>query len=291
VNDQTDSAPGRPPAPAESAVERALASNRALWDEWADINARSEFYRIDEFRAGRSKLRPYELDEIGPVLGRTLLHLQCHFGLDTLSWAREGAVVTGADFSPRALEIARALADELGVPATFVESDLYELPDRLEGQFDVVYTSRGVIGWLPDVRRWAEVAAHFVAPGGFFYVTEVHPIFWAFDDEGEVDFRSPRLRYPYWTHDDPLEFEVQGSYADRTATVASTHEYGWNHSLGEIVTALAENGLRIEFLHEFPFLEWPAPGLEPQDDGTHRLPAELDGTLPLFFSLKASKPA
>jgi len=150
VDDVTDPVSGRPEAPADS--DRYLASNRALWDEWADINARSEFYRIDEFRAGVSKLRPYELEEVGPVRAKTLLHLQCHFGLDTLSWAREGAVVTGADFSPRALEIARALADELGIPATFVESDLYELPERLQGQFDVVYTSRGAIGWLPDVR-------------------------------------------------------------------------------------------------------------------------------------------
>jgi SAM-dependent methyltransferase len=268
-----------------------LAANRVLWDEWADVNARSEFYRVEEFKRGRSRLRSYEIDEIGPVVGKSLLHLQCHFGLDTLSWAREGAVVTGTDFSPRALSIARGLSEELGIPATFVDSNLYELPDRLAGQFDVVYTSRGVLGWLPDIERWAEVAAGFVAPGGFVYVTEVHPFLQVFEDEGDVDFHRPELRYPYWSHEEPLAFDVQGSYADPEAQIESTREYGWNHSLGEIVTGLARAGLVLEFLHEFPFLEWPSPGLEHHDDGTHRLPADLDGRMPLFFSLKASKPA
>lgn len=272
-------------------MDRYLSANRALWDEWADVNARSEFYRVEQFKQGVSRLRDYELAEVGPVEGRTLLHLQCHFGLDTLSWAREGAIVTGADFSPRALELARSLADELGIPATFVESDLYELPERLDGAFDVVYTSRGVIGWLPDVERWAEVAAHFLNPGGFFYVTEVHPFLQVFEDEGDVDFSRPQLRYPYWSHEQPLEFDVRGSYADRTAEIRSKKEYGWNHSLGEIVTSLVRTGLHVEFLHEFPFLDWPSPGFVEAEDGTFRLPPELDGRLPLFFSLKASKPA
>jgi SAM-dependent methyltransferase len=272
-------------------VDEYLAANRALWDEWAEVNARSEFYRVEQFKRGATKLRPYELGEVGPVAGRTLLHLQCHFGLDTLSWAREGAVVTGTDFSPRGIELARSLADELGIAATFVESDLYELPGRLDGSFDVVYTSRGVLGWLPDIDGWARVAAHFVKPGGFLYITEVHPFLQVFEDEGDVDFHRPELRHPYWSHGEPLVFEVRGSYADRTAQIESTHEYGWNHSMGEIVTGLAREGLRIEFLHELPTLDWPSPGLEPQEDGTYRLPGELDGRLPLFFSLKASRPA
>jgi SAM-dependent methyltransferase len=272
-------------------VDEYLAANRALWEEWAEVNARSEFYRVEQFKQGGTKLRPYELEEVGPVAGKRLLHLQCHLGLDTLSWAREGAIVTGTDFSLRAISLARSLADELGIPATFVESDLYDLPRRLDETFDVVYTSRGVLGWLPDIERWAEVAARFVKPAGFLYLTEVHPFLQVFEDEGDVDFHRPVLRHPYWSHQEPLTFEVRGSYADRSARVESTLEYGWNHSLGEIVTALARQGLRIEFLHEFPMLDWPSPGLEPQDDGTYRLPADLDGRLPLFFSLKASRPA
>jgi SAM-dependent methyltransferase len=205
-------------------VDEYLRSNRALWNEWADINARSEFYGLEDFRRGGTKLRPYEREEVGPVAGRSLLHLQCHFGMDTLSWAREGAVVTGADFSERSIEIARELATELGLQATFVQSGLYELPDVLEGEFDVVYTSRGVLGWLPDLAPWGRVIHHFLKPGGIFYITEKHPIVDVFDDE--VEEPVLRLRYPYWTREEPLDFENLGSYADREAPVTVPREYG-----------------------------------------------------------------
>jgi SAM-dependent methyltransferase len=272
-------------------VDEYSEANRALWDEWTAIHLGSEFYDVERFKEGGIRLRAYELDEIGEVAGRDVLHLQCHFGLDTLSFARLGARVTGADFSAPAIEAARALSREAGLDARFVHSDVYELPDRLEGDFDIVYTSRGVIGWLPDLERWAEVAAHFVRPGGFFYITEGHPVMWAFDDdEGVTDLR---LRYPYWARQEPLRFRVQGSYADRAAKVEQEYEYSWPHGLGEVVTAVARAGLRIEFLHEFPFVDWPVPFLERHEDGTWRLPAGRygEGELPLFFSLRATKPA
>src|SRR5439155_1615686 len=155
----------------------------------------------------------------------------------------------------RYVAIARSLAAQLGLDARFVESDLYDLRNRLEGEFDVVYTSRGVLGWLPDIRGWAEVAAHFVRPGGIFYVTEVHPVWEAFEYDG-VEPGRMWLRYPYWESGEPFAMKVVGSYADRSADVGDLTEYGWNHSLGEIVTSLIDAGLRIEFLHEFPFLEW-----------------------------------
>ncbi|MDP9342574.1 MAG: class I SAM-dependent methyltransferase [Actinomycetota bacterium] len=263
-----------------------------MWNEWVDINARSDFYGLDEFRRGGTKLRPYELEEVGAVRGKTLLHLQCHFGMDTLSWAREGAVVTGADFSERGIEVARSLAAELGIEATFVHANLYELPNVLEGQFDVVYTSRGALYWLPDMARWGQVVGHFLKPGGVFYVTEAHPFLMVLDDE--LDEPYLRLRYPYWTRPDPLEFENVGSYADRSQPVTVPKEYGWNHSLGEIVSAIADAGLRIDFLHEFDFVDWPMPPLtEHSEDGLHRLPPSKfgEGELPLFFSLRATKPA
>lgn len=226
--------------------------------------------------------------EVGPVDGKELLHLQCHFGLDTLCWARPGARVTGADFSQAAIEQARALAAEVGIEARFVQSDLYDLPDHLKSDFDIVYTSRGVLGWLPDIDRWAKVAAHFVRPGGIFYLTEIHPVAQVFDDDDAAT--TLKLRYPYFGHAEPLAFATQGSYADRSAHVNQEFEYGWNHGLGEIVTALANAGLRIDLLNEFPFAEWPVSFLRPAADGTYRLPAEDDGRLPLSFSLKASKP-
>ena len=177
-------------------MDKYLKANRALWDEWTGINYRSNFYKVADFKAGLNKLRAYEMAEVGPVDGKELLHLQCHFGLDTLCWARLGARVTGVDFSAAAISQARALAEDVGLDAHFVQSDIYELPQHLEGGFDVVYTSRGVLGWLPDIERWARVAAHFVRPGGFFYITEIHPVAQVFESEG-VEPGELRLTYPY----------------------------------------------------------------------------------------------
>jgi SAM-dependent methyltransferase len=274
-----------------------LEANRRLWDAWTDIHVGSAFYDVESFRAGGERairVKGYELEEIGDVRGKRLLHLQCHFGLETLSWARLGATVTGVDFSERAIEEARRLAVEVGLEgqASFVLSDVYSLPDHLDpGEgFDVVYTSHGVLGWLPDIVRWASVAARFVKPGGFLYVTEIHPVAQAFENEG-VQTGELILRYPYWSHAEPISFEVHGSYADRDAPTEGLIEHGWDHSLGEIVTAVADAGLHVEFLHEFPFVLWKVDFAEQGEDGSYRLPGDMDGRLPLYFSLKASKPA
>jgi len=257
------------------------------------VHSTGEFYDLERFKAGGVRVRPYEIELIGEVEGRSLLHLQCHFGIDTLSWARLGARVTGADFSPAAIELARSLADELGFPdAQFIESNLYDLPDVLEGEFDVVYTSRGVLGWLPDIRAWARVVAHFLAPGGTFFITEIHPVVQVFENE-DVASGELRLTYPYWEHKDPLTFEVRGSYADPTADVGAQTEHGWDHGLGEIVTALIDAGLCIEALIEHPFLDWKVDFLveDPGEAGTWHLPPGGAGELPLMFSLRATKPA
>jgi hypothetical protein len=159
-----------------------------------------------------------------------------------------------------------------------------QLPRHLDGQFDVVYTTCGVLGWLPDLKRWAKVAAHFVRPGGVLYVAEIHPIAQVWDDSDDIRPGELRLRYPYWEQSGPIATPVQGSYRDRGAHVDEPAEYTWQHSLGEIVTAVAEAGLHIEFLHEFPFAVWPVPFLAEQADRTWRLPGELSDRLPLFFS-------
>jgi SAM-dependent methyltransferase len=269
----------------------ALRSNREVWNAWTKIHVASRFYDVASFRSGERPIRlaDYELEEVGNVEGKTLLHLQCHFGLDTLSWARLGAKVTGVDFSDEAITAARNLAEELGIPATFLRSDIDALPDVLADKFDVVYTSGGVLGWLPDIASWGRVAARFVRPGGFLYITEIHPVANAFENEG-VEPGELQLAYPYWSHTEPLRFEVKGSYADRDAATEGLVEYGWDHSLGEIVTSLADAGLRIEFLHEFDFVRWPMDFLVEGADGRWRLPEGSNGQLPLFFSLKATKP-
>jgi ubiquinone/menaquinone biosynthesis C-methylase UbiE len=269
--------------------DAALRDNEALWDAWTHVHEASEFYDLEGFKRGGIRLRPYEIEEVGPVEGLDLLHLQCHFGIDTLSWARLGARVTGADFSEAAVDLARSVAAEIGIAdARFVRSDLYDLPNVLDNDFDVVYTSRGVLGWLPDIRGWARVVAHFVRPGGRFYITEIHPVAQVFEDEG-IAPGELQLRYPYWEHAEPLAYPVVGSYADPTATVATPTEYGWDHGLGEIVTALVEAGLRIESLREYPFVDWPVGFLVEAEDGTWRLPPDVPGELPLFFSILATK--
>jgi SAM-dependent methyltransferase len=265
------------------------AANLELWDEWALLHETSEFYDLEGFKQGRSTIRAYEREEVGDVAAKSLLHLQCHFGMDTLSWARLGATVTGVDFSPNAVEIATRVAGELGLPARFVRSRVEDLPDNLEGTFDIVYTSRGAIGWLQDLERWAEVIAHFLKPGGFFYIHEGHPAMWVLDDERED--HELHIKYPYWERDEPTEWPVTGSYADPTADVKATRSFDWPHSLGQVVTVLARAGLRIEWLREHPFLHWPLPFLVPAGDGIWKMHPDNEGEIPLSYSLKATKPA
>lgn len=262
-----------------------IASNLALWEEWTTIHASGDFYDLERFLDDPSdvRVRPDEIADVGPVSGKRLLHLQCHFGLDTLSWARLGAQVTGVDFSPTAVGLARDVAHRAGLSATFIESTVDDLPSVLTDSFDIVYTSRGVLGWLPDIRRWASVACRYVAPGGFLYLREAHPVLWAMDDGLPV-----RPRFRYW-EGETLVFPVKGSYADPDAPVAASKEHAWNHSMGEIVSAIAAEGLVVEFLREEPFIEWPAEGFEEHGDGWH-LPGELDGTLPLSYALRARRP-
>ena len=273
-------------------LEASFASNQRLWDAWTAVHAAGQFYDVAGFRQGGVRVRPYEIATLGDVTDKTLLHLQCHFGLDTLSWARLGAIVTGIDFSPAAIRLARELAADIGFPdARFVESNVYQLPLRLGEEYDIVYTSRGVLGWLPDIRGWARVVARFVKPGGRFYITEIHPVLQVFENEG-VSPRELRLQYPYWEHGDPLVFDVHGSYADPAADLGAEYkEHGWDHGLGEIVSALIDAGLRLERLEEYPFLDWSADFLVESEPGSGQwLLPEGPGELPLMFALLASKP-
>jgi SAM-dependent methyltransferase len=264
-------------------------ANRRHWDEVVPYHVRSLEYDVDGFRGGQSRLKPVERAELGDVRGKTLLHLQCHFGLDTLSWAREGAIVTGADFSGPAIEAARALAKETGIDARFVLSDIYSLPSNLSGQFDIVFTSYGALTWLPDIREWAKVAAHFVRPGGVFYLVEFHPVAQAFDDDPAAP--DLRLRYPYFPTGGPVRVEEDGTYADRGARISNRVFYCYPFTVADVVTALIDAGLRLDYLHEFPFTTFPyLPLMTKTDEMTYRL-TDNDGSIPLMFSLKAMKPA
>ena len=272
----------------KASVNEFTETNRRHWDEITPVHVASEFYDVPSFKAGKSKLKPVELEELDNVRGKSLLHLQCHFGLDTLSWAREGAVVTGIDFSEPAIEAAGALAAETGIEARFLVSDIYALPENLSGQFDIVFTSYGVLGWLPDIGRWAQVAAHFVKPGGTFYIAEFHPVSQIFDDAPDVT--DLHVRYPYFPLEEPLRFDDLGTYTDRAAQFKNSTTYNWPHPVSEVLTSLIDAALRIEFLHEFPHTSFQfVPLMEAVDDKTFRL-TKHDGSVPLVYSIKATKP-
>lgn len=263
-------------------MDKYLEANRALWNEWAAIHEKSEFYDVAGFKAGKLSLHSIEIEELGDVSGKTLLHLQCHFGLDTLSWVRLGARVTGVDFSEKAIALARSLSQELSIPATFICADIYELPKLLAQKFDIVFTSAGVLCWLPDLQRWTQIISHFLKPGGIFYIREFHPFALVFDDRENLT--DLRVAYPYFHAPEPLRCPVKGSYADRSATVSQTVAYEWVHSLSDILNALISAGLKIEFLHEFPYCTFQMlPFMEQSEDGHWRLKQNL----PLMFSLKA----
>ncbi len=264
-------------------------TNRDLWDQLAPIHRKSEFYEVDRFKQGECILTGVDRDEVGEVAGKSLLHLQCHFGLDTLCWARRGASVTGADFSEPAIKIARSLAAEMDLPAEFVASDLYDLRNNLSGEFDIVFTSGGVLTWLPDLTKWAETAAHFVKPGGRFYLREFHPMGSIFDDE-DAPANPPRIGYPYFHQTEPMRFDCDGSYADPEAKVRKV-SYEWLHSIADVVNALINADLTIEYLHEFPFISYQShPFLVQSEDGNWRYP-KYPESIPLMFSISATKGA
>ncbi|HSG16138.1 MAG TPA: class I SAM-dependent methyltransferase [Anaerolineae bacterium] len=263
-----------------------LQANQRRWDQLTLEHQKSEFYDLAGFKAGNDRLRSIELSELGDVDGKTLLHLQCHFGLDTLAWARRGAIVTGVDFSQNAITLARSLSEELAIPAQFYQSDIYDLPSVLTGKFDIVFTSYGVLHGLPDLGRWGEIITHFLKPGGIFYIVEDHPFFRMFRAKPDGQIRAERS---YFFSEEPQRIEVTGSYATDGEGAAGV-QYVWDHSLGEVIGSLIDAGLKIEFLHEFPFAARAKfPFMEQGEDGWWRLPAGQHGIIPFLFSLQARK--
>ncbi len=262
--------------------------NQQRWNEMVGVHEKSAFYDVTGFKAGRNTIAPLEREELGDVAGKSLLHLQCHFGMDTMSWARLGAQVTGVDYSERAIELARSLAQELAIDAHFVRSNIYDLPNDtlIPNTFDIVYTSHGVLGWLPDLMPWGKVIAHYLKPGGTFYVMEAHPFMMTLDENSS----DLKVMYPYFSPE-ALKFDTEHSYADPVTVLTNKTEYGWNHSLGEIFNALLSQGLAIDFFHEFSFNSWQYfAEMEKGPDGWSRFKDEQKRTqVPLMFSLKATK--
>lgn len=225
-------------------------ANQNLWEEYTEIHKTSEMYAVEVFKQGGGKLHDLELKELGSeVAGKTMLHLQCHFGQDSLMWAREGAEVTGVDFSHKAIALAQELNEELDLNCTFIQSNVLELIGKIDQQFDIVYTSYGVLTWLSDLKKWGEVVNHYLKPGGIFYIAEFHPASMMLNNE--IDEMA--LAYPYFSGDAPLKFDTDGSYADPTAKIKQPVQYEWPYTMGDVINNLTRHGLHIEYLHEFDY--------------------------------------
>jgi 2-polyprenyl-3-methyl-5-hydroxy-6-metoxy-1,4-benzoquinol methylase len=268
--------------------DETFAINLAWWDGVVDTHVGSRFYRVAEFLAGADSLYPIESAEIGDVRGKRIAHLQCHIGLDSLSLARRGASVSGLDFSPKAIATAQRFAAETGLPARFVESNVYDALSKLGGRHDIVYVTWGAIGWLPDLHRWARIVAELLEPGGFLYLLEGHPQ--ALSLEQKDAAAALIASWPYFKGTAPMVIDESGSYVDRGVKLEHTRTHEFPHALSEIFDAVLTAGLTIEMFHEHESLAWQLwPCLEEGPDSMFRLPKDRP-RLPLAFSLKARKP-
>lgn len=259
----------------------AFEANRQAWNERTKLHIGSKFYDVEGFVAGRNSLTAIELDLLGPVQGSDLLHLQCHFGQDTLSLVRLGARATGLDLSDEAIRQAEALSNRCGLHASWVVSNVLDHRSELDGRFDTVFTSFGTIGWLPEVKTWATNIERYLKPGGRLVLVEFHPVVWMFDNDLQ------RITYSYFNRG-PIVEEEQGSYAER-GTEARLMSHTWNHSLDDVLTALLEAGLRLERFKEMD--------ASPHDcfnrtvkgaDGLFRIEG-LEGKIPMVYGLTAVK--
>ncbi len=275
-------------------IEEAFSENLHSWDSISNLHAQgsgASFYRIDEFLNGECKLGPWEIDELGEVTGKELLHLQCHIGTDTLSWARRGAIVTGLDFSPKAIIEAKRFADILDIDdAKFVVSSVKDAAANLDNKkFDIIYTGRGAICWLPDLDEWASVCSTLIKPGGVLYFEETHPTLDLLDlvETKEGKFLSPQYN-PFSKQ--PVSFEGQGSYADRNAATEITRCHCWDHGFGEIISSLISHGFKIELLnerYESFFMPFAEEMFEPTRPHYWKLKDEYV-PFPMSFTLKAT---
>ena len=279
-------------------------ANKELWNHRTAVHKDSAFYDLQGFKEGKNVLTPIELNEVGEVKGKNMLHLQCHFGMDSLNWARLGADVTGIDLSDVAIDEARKLNDELGLNVKFICCNVYDLhPDNAESSkapsvggglgeaaFDIVFTSYGTIGWLPDLDKWAEIISYYLKPGGLFYIAEFHPVVWMFDEE------FTHVKY-YYDNMEVIVTENEGTYTDRNANIKGK-EYGWNHSISEVINALIKNGLQIRLFNEHMYSPYPcfrntvetekARPDDPVGRGKWQIKG-MEGKIPMLYSLKATK--
>lgn len=255
--------------------------NRESWNNQVTIHFESDFYDVPAFIAGKNSLNPPELELLRDVSGKSILHLQCHFGQDSISLSRMGAKVTGVDLSDAGIEQARKLNDVCGTDAEFIVSDILELPNHLEGEFDIVFTTYGTIGWLPDINKWAAVINRFLKKGGQFIFAEFHPVVWMFDDNHDSVF------YRYFKSD-PIVETYSGTYAQKDSDVELKH-ISWNHGLAEVMTSLMDQGLTIRHFKEYDYSPYNCfNGMQEDAPGQFRI-SKFGDKVPMMYTLVAEK--
>lgn len=255
--------------------------NRQSWNNRTDTHLKSEFYDLDSFLNGKTSLNDIELNLLGNLQGKTILHLQCHFGQDTISLSRLGAEVTGVDLSDKAIQVAKQIAKDTNSIANFICCDIYDLPNHLEKQFDIVYTSYGTIGWLPDLDKWAQVVSRFLKPNGKFVFVEFHPVVWMFDDNFE------KIGYNYFNSGAIVETE-NGTYADKTADISQEYIM-WNHGLSEVINSLIKEKLEIIALDEFDYSPYNCFNRTIEFEPKKYRIEHLDNKIPMVYSIVATK--
>ena len=265
-------------------------ANRDYWNEVTRPHMESDFYSVKEFLAGKTALYQWEIEDLGDVRGKSLLHLQCHFGLDTLSWAREGAIVTGVDIADVSVDTAREIAEKGGLKARFICSNILDLPGPLAGEtFDIVYSSRGALCWIRDLDRWAKIVAELLNPGGFIYIHDTHPLFYLWQEEGPIP--PFRVEGGYFHNDEPLKEEPSGhpDYAGGKYVPTRT-TYEWRWTIADLLNALIKAGLVIDELREEDGLYFEAwDGMVKGEDGLWRFPGE-DNRVPMAIVVRAHNP-
>lgn len=262
-------------------MENYLEINRNSWNAKVEPHLKSDFYFLDEFLKGRTSLNSIELDLLGDVRGKEILHLQCHFGQDSISLSRMGAKVTGMDLSDKAIDVAKQLAEQCGTDTEFILSDIYDLPNVLKRKFDIIFTSYGVIGWLPDLERWAKVISHFLKPGGKLVFVEFHPVVWIFDD----DFTF--VKYNYF-NEKPIVETYEGTYADKSAEIVQQYVM-WNHPTSEVLNSLLNEGLELKSFDEYDWSPYACfRHNEEFEKSKFRIP-QFGNKVPHVFSVVATK--
>jgi len=254
--------------------------NKRLWNQKVDFHMKSDFYDVPGFLKGNSSLNKIEIDLLGDITDKTILHLQCHFGQDTISLQRMGAKVTGIDLSNEAIDQAKLLAKS-NSEADFICCDIYDLPNHLDKQFDIIFTSYGTIGWLPDLNKWAKIISKYLKPSGMFVFAEFHPVIWMFDENLE------KIKYNYFNSGAIIETET-GTYANKDANIEAEF-ITWNHSISEVINSLISNGLEINSLNEFDYSPYDCFNKTIENSPNKFQIKHLKNKIPMVYSIVATK--